>query len=301
MWTYANRIDWWPEVFRDVNVYFLKRKSDVFEKFKEFEAIVTNECGQNIGTLPTDNGGEYLSNEFQTFLKSKGIRHELTIPHTPEQNGVAERMNRTLIDSARAMVVHAGLSNSYWVEAVATAAKLRNRASTFALQGDTTPYQKWFERKPDVGHLRMFGCVAYAHIPNCERQKLDTKAKKLRFVDYCKNSKGYRLFDEETGKVLKRDVIFNETDFVLNNSEPGSEQKNKAVDVESVLNPSEEEVHQPQDGTQRLEKPRRSLREHRPPVGFGLDEFADTAKVDHMVYVSKVKEPGSIEEAQAGS
>ena len=85
-------------------VYFLQQKSEVLDKFKEFEAIVTNECGQSIVTLRTDNGGEYLSREFEAYLRSK-----LTIAHTPEQNGVTERMNRTLLESARAMIAHAGL------------------------------------------------------------------------------------------------------------------------------------------------------------------------------------------------
>ena len=100
-------------------VYFLKQKSELLY---EFEMVMTNECGECISTLKTDNGGDYLSSEFQAFLKSKGIRHKLTIPHTPEQNGVAERMNRTLVESARAMIAHVGLPNAYWAEAVATAA-----------------------------------------------------------------------------------------------------------------------------------------------------------------------------------
>lgn len=150
-------------------VYFLKQKSEVFDKFKEFEAIVTNECGHSIGTLRTDNGGEYLSRESEAYLRSKGIRHELTIAHTPEQNGVAERMNRTLLESARAMIAHAGLPTNYWAEAVATAAYLRNRTTTSALKENKTPYEKWYERKPDVSHLKVFGCVAYAHIPDSER------------------------------------------------------------------------------------------------------------------------------------
>ena len=73
-------------------VYFLKRKSEVFDKFKEFEASATNECRQTIGTLRTDNGGEYVSKEFDAYLKLKGIRHELSVAHSPQQNGVAERM-----------------------------------------------------------------------------------------------------------------------------------------------------------------------------------------------------------------
>ena len=150
-------------------VYFLKQKSEVLDKFKEFEAIVTHECGHSVGTLRTDNGGAYLSREFEAYLRSKGIRHKLTIAHTPEQNGVAERMNRTLLESARAMITHAGLPTNYWAEAVATVAYLRNRTTTSALKENKTPYEKWYERKPDVSHLKVFNCVAYAHIPDSER------------------------------------------------------------------------------------------------------------------------------------
>ena len=92
---------------RCCSVYFLKQKSEVFEKFKEFEAIVTNECGWKIGALRTDNGGEYVLTEFEAYLKLKGIRHEFSVTHVPEQNGVSERMNRTLMECARAMIAHA--------------------------------------------------------------------------------------------------------------------------------------------------------------------------------------------------
>ena len=91
----------------------------MFDKIKEFEALVTNDVGGTIGTLLSDNGGEYISREFESYLKSKGIRHELTIPHTPQQNGVAERM------SARSIIAHARLPNSYWAEAVFAAAYLK--------------------------------------------------------------------------------------------------------------------------------------------------------------------------------
>ena len=77
-------------------VYFLKNKSEVFDKFKEYEALVTNESNLHIGAVRTDNGGEYVSEEFESYLKSRGIHHQLTVPRSPEQNGVAERMNRSL-------------------------------------------------------------------------------------------------------------------------------------------------------------------------------------------------------------
>ena len=114
-------------------VYFMKHKSEVFDKFIEFEASVTNDVGKAIGTLQTDNGGEYLSNELQNYLKEKGIRHELTVPHSPQQKGVAERMNRTLVESARSMIAHAALLNIFWAEAISTAAYVRNRLPTTAL------------------------------------------------------------------------------------------------------------------------------------------------------------------------
>ena len=93
--------------------------------FKEFEALATNEIGLSIGTLCTDNGGEYVSKEFEEFLKYKGIRYELTVPYPPAQNGVAERLNRTLMESARTMIRFARLPDSYWGEAVATTAYIR--------------------------------------------------------------------------------------------------------------------------------------------------------------------------------
>ena len=198
---------------RCCSVYFMKHKSEVLEKFKDFETA-TACSGERIRKLRTDNDGEYVSKEFEAYLKSKRIFHEVTVPHSPEQNGVAERMNRTLMESACSMLSHAGLSNRYWAEAVATAAYIRNRTPTAAIKEQQTPYERWYRKKPNVSHLRVFGCIAFAHIPDAQRHKLDKKSEKLRFVGYSIQSKGYRLFDEKSHKVvIRRDVAFNETDF----------------------------------------------------------------------------------------
>ena len=90
-------------------LYFIREKSQVFEKFKAFEALATNQVGLAIGTLRSDNGGEYISNEFESYLCTKGIHHQLTVRYTPEQNGTAERYNRTICESAPAMIVQSGL------------------------------------------------------------------------------------------------------------------------------------------------------------------------------------------------
>lgn len=168
----------------------------MFHKFKEFEATTTNDVGKAIGTLRTDNGGEYLSTEFQNYLKEQGIRHELTVPHSPQQNGGAEQMNRTLVESARSMIMHAALSNIVWAKAISTATYVRNRLPTTALKENETPYERWYGKKPDVSPVRVFGCMAYAHMPDGERRKLDKKSKKISFMGYSLTSDGYRLFDE---------------------------------------------------------------------------------------------------------
>ena len=125
---------------RCVAVYFIKNKMEVPEKFKLFEATVNKKCGEPIMKLRTDNGGEYMSKEFQEYLAVKGIEHQLTVPYSPQQNRVAERLNRTLMESARAMLSHSNLPNKFWAEAVATAAYLRNRVTTSANEEQCTPF-----------------------------------------------------------------------------------------------------------------------------------------------------------------
>ena len=112
------------------------------------------------------------------------------------------------MEMARSMMAHAGLPDKYWAEAVDAVAYIRNCTSTL------TPLQVWSGEKPNIGHLKVFGCTAFAHIPDTQRQKLDKKAVKLRFVGYSIQSKGYRLLDEKTSQVyIHRDVVFNEEDF----------------------------------------------------------------------------------------
>ena len=147
-----------------------RRMPEVFSKFKEFELATSNACGCPMGrTLQTDNGGEYLSKEFDYYLQSRGIHHELSAPYSPAQNGVAERFNRTLMESARAMMIQAGLSEHYWAEAIATAGYLRNRVPTRSLK-KITPYERWYGRKPGLSHIKVFGCMVYAYIPDTNRK-----------------------------------------------------------------------------------------------------------------------------------
>ena len=106
------------------------------------------------------------------------------------------------MESARSMFAHSKLQNLFWAEAIANSAYVRNRLPTTAFTTPITPYEKWYERKPNVSHLRVFGCIAYAHVPDVQRQKLDKKAKKYRFVGYSQQSKGYRLLEDKSKKVV---------------------------------------------------------------------------------------------------
>ena len=191
-------------------VYPLKTKGQAFKRFKEWQAEVENLTSQRVKALRTDNGGEFTSKSFQAHLKACGIRHELTIPKTPEQNGVAERLNRTLVETTRAMLLDAKLPQKFWAEAISTAAYLRNRSPTSAVEG-TTPHQAWYGQKPSVEHLRVFGCVAYVHVPKDERGKLHSKTKKCVLLGYGSVQKGYRVYDRLTQKVFySRNVKFDE-------------------------------------------------------------------------------------------
>ncbi|CAL5412844.1 unnamed protein product [Camellia sinensis] len=142
-------------------VYFLENKSEAFEKFKHFKAKVEKQSGFCVKVLRTDRGGEFLSKDFDLFCEENGIQRELTTPYTPEQNGVAERKNRTVVEMARSMLQAKGLSNGFWAEAVATSVYLLNLSPTRAVM-NRTPVEAWRGTKPSVSHLRVFGCIAYA-------------------------------------------------------------------------------------------------------------------------------------------
>ena len=194
-------------------VYFLKNKSQVLEKFKDFHNYAKNVSGKGIKVIRTDNGGEYCSKEFESFLKENGIVHQLTVPYNPAQNGVAERMNRTVMESARAMMSHSNLPNQFWAEAVSTSVYIHNRCPTSALDG-VTPYECLFKQKPDVGNLHVFGCVSYVHIPDGQRTKLEGKSRKSISVGYPEGTKGYKFYDPSSRKFFRsRDVVFQERKF----------------------------------------------------------------------------------------
>ena len=254
-------------------VYILKTKDQVFDCFLTWKALVEKQCKRKLRTLRTDNGGEYTSSKFESYLKDEGIRHERTVPKTPQQNGVAERLNRTLVESARSMLLDANLTKRYWAEAVSTAVYLKNRCPTRAVQG-VTPFEIWHGKKPGVDHLRVFGCDAYSHIPKDERGKFDTKARKCILFGYGEVTKGYRLYDVEEKKVLySRDVKFNEgAKNCRHESQTVSTDDYKLI--VDLSNEAEHETAQDVADEQPIqdEIPRRSIRQRSQPNYYGREQ-----------------------------
>ena len=291
---------------RYCKTYFLKKKSEALQKFKDFKVAVEKELGMNVKALRADRGSEYLSDEFKHYLKECGIRSESTAAYSPQQNGVSERLNRTLVEAARSMLSYSGLSYAYWAEAVATATYLRNRMVSAAIKSGQTPYQSWYGKKPNLEHTRVFGCTVYVHIPDGDRKKLDKKAQKLRFIGYTETAGNYKVWDDKKQKCyVRHDVIFNENDFstssVTSEQEPVStEEPSEEVQIE-LENQEERQVES--EAREQLEPVRQSQRTKKAPVRYGLDEFADTAKqVNHDAKLSqKIEEPTTIKDALSGS
>lgn len=198
---------------RKIFIYFLAKKDEVCKYTKEFITLVENQCSKTLKILRSDNGTEYVNKDMTDFLKRKGIVHQLTVPYTPQQNGAAERLNRTLIEKVRCLLFNSNLDQKMWAEAAYTAVYLINRSPSSRLSGKI-PEEMWSERKVSYKHLRIFGCEVHAHINAHKRKKLDSKSEKLLFVGYEDNVKGYRLLNPKTNKIIiSRNVVFNEEVF----------------------------------------------------------------------------------------
>ena len=145
--------------------------------------MVEKKTRMQIKCLRSNGGGEYFSNEFSRFLDEQGIKRQFTCRYTPQQNGVAERKNRHIAEVSRALMNEKEMPKYYWAKAAHVAVYIMNRTPTATIHG-MTPQKKFTGKKPDLSHLKVFGCLAYVHIPYELRSKLDPKAKKCVFIGY---------------------------------------------------------------------------------------------------------------------
>lgn len=195
---------------RKVWIYFLIEKSEAFTTFKHDKSLVEKESGVPICSLRTDRGGEFTSTEFNTFCKDNGISRQLTAAYTPQQNGVAERKNRTIMNMVRCMLTDLEVPKRFWPEAARWTTHVLNRSPTSVVK-EKTPEEMWSGIKPKVDYFRVFGCLAHVHVPDQKRKKLDDKSFPCVLLGVSDESKAYRLFDPATKKIVtSRDVSFEE-------------------------------------------------------------------------------------------
>ena len=195
-------------------IFFMKHKSEVFLIFRHFHAYVKNQFSQNIQILQCDGGGEYSSKEFLDFLQNNGMHRRVSCPYTPQQNEIAERKHRHIVESAMSMIHGSNLPISLWTEAFHTATHVINRLPMPILENQS-PYYVLFGVHPDYNELRVFGCTCYVHIDKSIRTKFQDKASICQFVGYADEHKGYRCYDPVNKKIrISRNVVFDENSFL---------------------------------------------------------------------------------------
>ncbi|CAK9816510.1 Retrovirus-related Pol polyprotein from transposon TNT 1-94 [Anthophora quadrimaculata] len=186
---------------RYTTVVCIKSKDEVKRCIKEYIAKVEREKGKKVKRFRTDNGLEFCNQELNEFFKNLGIKHERSNVDTPQMNGVAERINRTLLELTRSSLKSAHLPKRFWAEAVTTAAYIKNRVCHTAIN-DKVPLAVWIERTPSVRHLKVYGCLAYARLPEQGRRKLNDRAVECIFVGYATQTRGYRLWYPQKDDII---------------------------------------------------------------------------------------------------
>ncbi|KAJ9507318.1 hypothetical protein QJQ45_006294 [Haematococcus lacustris] len=199
-------------------VVCLKAKSDVPEAIKATVQWLETQSGRKLKALRSDRGTEFVNREVGQFCVERGIQHQQTAPYSPEQNGRAERLNRTLLEKGRCMLFSSGLPASLWPEVMRAANFLRNVSAT---QGrNATPWELFFGVKPNLAALRVFGARAYAHVPEHMRSKLGFKAVQGVMVGYEPGSKAYRVLVPGGKILITKDVVFDELSQNVPSAEP---------------------------------------------------------------------------------
>lgn len=229
-----------------VQVYVLKYKDHVFEKFKEWKLLVKNQIGIKVKKLRNDNGLEFCNQQFHSYCTNEGIARHKTVRLTPQQNGLVERMNRTLMDKVRSILVQSQLPKNLWVETLLTTCYLLNLSPSVALDYKT-PFELWHGKPASYNSLRVFGCLSYAHV---SQGKLAPRALTGQFIRYPEGVNGYKMWYTNLNPprcIISRYVIFNEGD-VLEKKKPTEESQqgvkerlNDQFEVQQTIHKSSED------------------------------------------------------------
>lgn len=200
----------------------MKKKSDTLTCYKHYEAWAETQLNAKLKRLQSDRGGEYISDEFNQYLKSKGTMRSLTVHDMPEQNGVAERLNCTLVEHAHAMHYAADLPKFLWTESIQHAVWLKNRTTTYQLNGKT-PFEMLFNKKPDLSNLPEWGTKVW--VLKEDHGKLEAKADKGHWVGYSRDSKSHHVYWPGKHRVTdERNLQFKESVTVPSTNMPKDDQ-----------------------------------------------------------------------------
>ncbi|KAA0037569.1 gag/pol protein [Cucumis melo var. makuwa] len=204
---YKHFINFIDDYSRYDHVYLIQNKSGFFEKFKEYKAEVENESGKTIKTFRSDRGGEYMDLRFQDYLIKHGIQSQLSAPSTPQQNGVSERRNQTLLDMVRSMMSFAQLPDSFRGYALETTIYILNNVPFKSVS--ETHYELWKDRKSSLRHFRIWGCPAHVLVQN--PKNLERRLKLCLFVGYPKESKGGLFYDPQENRPSSSTKVVDKT------------------------------------------------------------------------------------------
>ncbi|KAD4384796.1 hypothetical protein E3N88_24964 [Mikania micrantha] len=187
-------------------VYLLKSKDEAIDKFVLYKTEVENQLNKKIKVLRSDRGGEYVS-PFSDLCAQNGIIHECTAPYSPQQNGIAERKNRTLKEMINAMLISSGMSQDMWGEAILSATYLLNKIPF--KKKDVTPYELWMGRKPSYKYLKVWGCLAKVVVPPPKVQRIGIKIMDCVFIGYAHHSSAYRflVYDSKNPEIHKNTIM----------------------------------------------------------------------------------------------
>lgn len=198
---------------RYCSMYPMKKKSDFHSIFVAFQLLVQNPFQTTIVTFQCDGGGEFISNQFLLHLQNNGIQQLLSCPHTPQQNCLAERRHKHIVELGLSLLFQSRAPQKYWVEAFTTVNFLSNLLPHSA-NSNTSPYEMLHDKSPTYDALRIFGCACFPMMRPYTQNKLDPRSLKCVFLGYSKKYKGYRCLLLVTGRVyISRHVIFDESKF----------------------------------------------------------------------------------------
>ena len=311
--------------------YFLTKKSDAIEHLMKAIRYFEGQSGNNVTNIRADNGGEFTSTAARKEFHTRGIVLLTSVPYSPQQNGVAERKNRTLVEATRALLRTASLPKRFWQYAMATAVHVTNRLPSTANDG-RSPYQLWNGTTPDIKYMRTFGCQAYPYVPKQKRRKMDDRATSCIFIGYPTSQKGYLMMDLQSKRVFaSRAVTFDETRFPCQTTTPRADTN---AEWHQLPNPNIPEAQETSDNDRDpepdefgqderpipsdlngLESPDRTIlsghdsvpenvarrdlppRNRQPPIRF-IDEQEDLQRgLSHSAFIAADCEPTSAQEA----